>query len=334
MKITENCSLKDMNTFGMDVKASAVVEWSSVQELQAVLPELEGPLLCMGQGSNLLFMGDFQGTILKAAVQDIDILGITHDNVVLKVGAGIPWDDFVTYCVLNGWWGVENLSAIPGTVGAAAVQNIGAYGVDASQSIESVLAVSLEDGSRREFLAGECRYSYRQSIFKNSLKGKYAISHVVFKLSPIPNPKLNYGNLEQAVNELGGPNLKNISMAVREIRASKLPDPQVLGNAGSFFMNPTVTARQYESLKGRFPEIPSYRTDDPDIVKVPAGWLIEKAGWKGRSMGQAAVHDRQALVLVNLGGATGKDIMNLADAVCQDVEKMFSISLSMEVICI
>lgn len=334
MKITENCRLKDMNTFGMDVKASAVVEWASVQELQAVLPELEGPLLCMGQGSNLLFMDNFHGTILKSAVQGIDILNITHDNVILKVGAGMPWDDFVAYCVLNGWWGVENLSAIPGTVGAAAVQNIGAYGADASQVIDSVLAVSLEDGSRREFLAAQCQYAYRQSIFKNSLKGKYAISHVIFKLSAIPAPKLNYGNLEQAVNELGGHNLKNISRAVREIRASKLPDPQVLGNAGSFFMNPTVTVAQYESLKGRFPEIPSYRTDNPELIKVPAGWLIEKAGWKGRSMGPAAVHDRQALVLVNLGGATGNDIMNLAHAVCRDVEKMFSISLQMEVNCI
>lgn len=334
MIITNNASLKEYNTFGMDVKADAVVEWASELELKAVLPELERPILAIGQGSNLLFMDDFHGTVLKSAIQGIDILDITSDYVTVKVGSGIPWDDFVTYCVLKGWWGVENLAAIPGQVGAAAVQNIGAYGAQADQVIDTVIAVSLQDGSVREFTCEECQYAYRQSIFKNELKGQYAISHVIFTLGLKPSPKLGYGNLEHEVSLLGEASPINISKAVRSIRQSKLPDPQVLGNAGSFFMNPTVTRAQYDGLTERYPDMPSYSTPNPEMVKIPAGWLIEKAGWKGRSMGKAAVHDRQALVLVNLGGATGQDIMALAKAVTESVYDMFSINLSMEVNCI
>lgn len=327
MKITENCPLKGRNTFGMDVRANCLVDWSSPEELQSLLDELEQPVFVMGSGSNLLFMGDFKGTILHSTVDGIDIVGETSDYVNVRVGSGVIWDDFVAYAVLNGWWGVENLSAIPGQTGAAAVQNIGAYGVEIKDVIETVQTISLEDGSPRDFSVEECRYAYRQSIFKNELKGKYAVTYVIFRLGLKPCPKLGYGALKQSVCN---PTLQNIRAAVTSIRSSKLPDPEVLGNAGSFFMNPVTSASDFERLKSDYPDIPSYPAPD-GMVKVPAGWLIEQAGWKGRSLGPARCYEKQALVLVNTGGATGKDIKALADSIIADVKKKFGITLSTEV---
>lgn len=314
---------------GIDAMADCLVEWSSPEELKAVLDDLERPLLAIGQGSNLVFMDDFHGTVLVSAIRDIDILYQGSDSVLVKVGSGYIWDDFVTYAVLNGWWGIENLAAIPGQVGASAVQNIGAYGEESSDCIESIMAVSLEDGSIREFSKEECNYAYRQSIFKNELKGRYAISHVLFRLSLKPAPKLSYGNLSQKVEAMGGPTLKNISSAVREIRAEKLPDPAVLGNSGSFFMNPVIPSARYEELLKSFPDMPSYPAEN-GMTKVPAGWLIEHAGWKGRSLGPAAVYEKQALVLVNKGGATGQDILALANAITDSVKEKYGISLNPE----
>lgn len=330
MKITQHAGLGGHNTMGIEAVADCLVEWSSPEELRAVLEDLERPLLAIGQGSNLVFMDDFHGTVLVSAIRDIEVIGQDRDSVLVKVGSGYVWDDFVTYSVLNGWWGVENLAAIPGQVGASAVQNIGAYGQESSDCIDTVIAVSLEDGSMREFSKEECRYAYRQSIFKNGLKGRYAISHVIFRLSLKPAPKLSYGNLAQKVEALGGPTLKNISGAVRDIRAEKLPDPAVLGNAGSFFMNPVIPLPQYRDLLKSFPDMPSYPAADGGMVKVPAGWLIEHAGWKGRSMGPAAVYERQALVLVNKGGATGADILALANAITDSVKEKYGISLNPE----
>lgn len=329
MKITRNARLIGHNTMGIDAMADCIVEWASADELIPLLDELERPMLAIGQGSNLVFMDDFHGTVLVSAVRDIELLGQDDSSVLVKVGSGFVWDDFVTYAVLNGWWGVENLTAIPGQVGAAAVQNIGAYGQESSDCIETVMAISLEDGSRREFSRDECRYAYRQSIFKNELKGKYAISHVIFRLGLKPAPKLSYGNLSQKVEALGGATLANISRAVREIRAEKLPDPAILGNAGSFFMNPVIPAEQYKSLLAQYPDMPSYTTQS-GMVKVPAGWLIEHAGWKGRSLGPAAVYEKQALVLVNTGGATGQDIMALANAITASVKEKYGITLNPE----
>ncbi len=330
MTIRENCSLKDHNTFGMDVKADRMVDWSTPDELKSILADLEGPVLMMGGGSNLLFMSDFNGTVLHSSVTTIDILGITNDHVHIRVGSGVVWDDFVAWCAVNGYWGVENLSAIPGEVGASAVQNIGAYGVEAKDVIDTVQTICLADGSERDFINTECRYGYRQSIFKNELKGQYAVAYVIFTLSRKPVPRLGYGALEQEVERLGGPSLENIRQAVISIRDSKLPDPDVLGNAGSFFMNPVITEQDFNIIRSSYPDVPSYPAAD-GMIKVPAGWLIEKSGWKGRSLGPAAVYEKQALVLVNKGGATGADIKRLADTIIEDVRQKFGITLSTEV---
>lgn len=330
MTIRENCSLINRNTFGMDVKADRMVDWSTPDELKSVLTDLERPFLVIGGGSNLLFMNDFKGTILHSMVTSIDILGFTNDHVHIKVGSGVIWDDFVAWCAVNGYWGVENLSAIPGEVGASAVQNIGAYGVEAKDVIDTVQTISLKDGRERDFSNAECRYGYRHSIFKNELKGQYAVSYVIFTLSKTPQPKLGYGALGQEVERLGGPSLENIRQAVISIRGSKLPDPKVLGNAGSFFMNPVITEQEFNIIRSNYPDVPSYPAAD-GMIKVPAGWLIEKTGWKGRSLGPAAVYDKQALVLVNKGGATGADVKRLADTVIEDVKQKFGITLSTEV---
>ena len=330
MTIRENCSLKDHNTFGMDVKADRMVDWSTPDELKGILADLERPVLMMGGGSNLLFMSDFKGTVLHSSVTTIDILGITNDHVHVRVGSGVVWDDFVAWCAVNGYWGIENLSAIPGEVGASAVQNIGAYGVEAKDVIDTVQTICLADGSERDFSNAECRYGYRQSIFKNELKGQYAVAYVIFTLSRKPEPRLGYGALEQEVERLGGPSLENIRQSVISIRGSKLPDPNVLGNAGSFFMNPIITEHDFNIIRSSYPDVPSYPVAD-GMIKVPAGWLIEKTGWKGRSLGPAAVYEKQALVLVNKGGATGTDIKHLADTIIEDVRKKFGITLSTEV---
>lgn len=329
MTIRDNCSLAGRNTFGMDVRADHMLEWSTPEELISQLQDIEKPVLMIGGGSNLLFMGDFNGTVIHSTISTIEVLGSTGDNVHVKVGAGVVWDDFVAWCTVNGLWGVENLSAIPGEVGAAAVQNIGAYGVEAKDVIDTVQTICLEDGSERDFSNAECKYAYRQSIFKNELKGQYAVAYVIFKLSRKPQPKLGYGALGQEVERLGGPTLNNIRQAVISIRDSKLPDPKVLGNAGSFFMNPVVTEQEFDIIRNNHPDVPSYPA--PGGIKVPAGWLIEKCGWKGRSLGPAAVYDKQALVLVNKGGATGADIKHLADAIIADVKQKFGITLSTEV---
>ena len=329
MIVRENCSLIDRNTFGMDVMADRMVDWSSPDELKSILTDLERPVLMIGGGSNLLFMGDYKGTVLHSSVNTIDILGFTNDHVHIRVGSGVVWDDFVAWCAVKGYWGVENLSAIPGEVGASAVQNIGAYGVEAKDVIDTVQTICLADGSERDFSNAECHYGYRQSIFKNELKGQYAVAYVIFNLSKTPQPKLGYGALEQEVERLGGPSLENIRQAVISIRNNKLPDPKILGNAGSFFMNPVITEQEFNIIKSNYSDVPSYAA--PGGIKVPAGWLIEKTGWKGRSLGPAAVYDKQALVLVNKGGATGTDIKHLADTIIADVKQKFGITLSTEV---
>lgn len=329
MTVRDNCSLADRNTFGMDVRADSLIDWASTDELKNALLDISKPILMIGGGSNLLFMGDFKGTVLHSTISSIDIIASTDKDVHVKVGAGVVWDDFVAWCSINGFWGVENLSAIPGEVGASAVQNIGAYGVEAKDVIDTVQTICLADGSERDFSNKECNYAYRQSIFKNELKGQYAVAYVIFSLSKVAQPKLGYGALGQEVERLGGPTLANIRQAVISIRESKLPDPKVLGNAGSFFMNPVISEQEFNIIRSNYPDVPSYPATGG--VKVPAGWLIEKSGWKGRSLGPAAVYDKQALVLVNKGGATGADVKRLADTIIEDVKQKFGISLSTEV---
>ena len=329
MTVRDNCSLADRNTFGMDVRADSLIDWATTDELKNALQDIEKPVLMIGGGSNLLFMGDFKGTVLHSTISTIELIGSTDDHVHVKVGAGVIWDDFVAWCAINGFWGVENLSAIPGEVGASAVQNIGAYGVEAKDVIDTVQTICLADGSERDFSNSECNYAYRQSIFKNELKGQYAVAYVIYTLSKVPQPRLGYGALEQEVECLGGPTLTNIRQAVIAIRESKLPDPKVLGNAGSFFMNPVISEQEFNIIRSNYPDVPSYPATGG--VKVPAGWLIEKTGWKGRSLGPAAVYEKQALVLVNKGGATGADVKRLADTIIADVKQKFGITLSTEV---
>lgn len=329
MKDLNDYSLLKHNTFGMDVRAERFIEYVSEEELIRILPLLhEHRFLHIGGGSNILFCGNYDGIILHSAIAGISVVAEDEASVSVKVGAGVQWDDFVSYAVEKGWSGAENLSLIPGEVGASAVQNIGAYGVEAKDLIENVETIDLTDGTRRVFLNAECVYGYRKSIFKNELKGRYAVTYVTYRLSKVFQPKIDYGNVREKLQgkELTPENVRN---AVIDIRQSKLPDPEVIGNAGSFFMNPVVSLEKYEALKTENPDMPHYIVDGG--VKIPAGWLIEKCGWKGKSLGRAGVCPNQALVLINLGGATGSDIVALSNAVCQSVSEKFGISISPEV---
>lgn len=329
MKDLNDYSLLKHNTFGMDVRAERFIEYVSEEELISILPLLhEHRFLHIGGGSNILFCGNYDGIILHSAIAGISVVAEDEASVSVKVGAGVQWDDFVSYAVEKRWSGAENLSLIPGEVGASAVQNIGAYGVEAKDLIENVETIDLTDGTRRVFLNAECVYGYRKSIFKNELKGRYAVTYVTYRLSKVFQPKIDYGNVREKLQgkELTPENVRN---AVIDIRQSKLPDPEVTGNAGSFFMNPVVSLEKYEALKTENPDMPHYIVDGG--VKIPAGWLIEKCGWKGKSLGRAGVCPNQALVLINLGGATGSDIVALSNAVCQSVSEKFGISISPEV---
>ena len=333
MRRYENYPLLAHNTFGMDVRAALFVEYDTVEELRAfVLSDdfaRHDRHLHIGSGSNLLFGGDYRGVVMHSAMRDLEVVSENDDHLWVRVGSGYVWNDFVGHCVAQGWAGVENLSAIPGEVGASAVQNIGAYGVEVRDVIDRVEAMAL-DGTIRTFSNGECRYGYRDSVFKRELCGQYIITHVTFRLDKVPTFRLDYGDLCARVEANGALTLQNVRNAVTAIRDSKLPDPKMLGNAGSFFTNPVIPCHQYEALKAQYPGMPSYPIDDTH-VKVPAGWLIDSAGWKGRALGRAAVHDRQALVLVNLGGATGHEVMMLAERICADIYNKYGIRITPEV---
>lgn len=334
MKRYENFPLKQHHTFGMDVCAALFVEYDTVEELRTLLlsddfASHRDHYLHIGAGSNLLFGDDYKGLILHSAMRDLSVVSEDAASVLVRVGSGYVWDDFVAYCVAHGWAGVENLSAIPGEVGASAVQNIGAYGVEVCDVIEQVETLAL-DGTPRTFCCSECEYGYRDSVFKRHLRGEYIVTHVVYRLGKTPTFKLDYGDLRARVEACGEPTLGTVRQAVTTIRDSKLPDPKVMGNAGSFFTNPVIALSHYEKLKAEYPDMPSYRVDE-ERVKVPAGWLIEHTGWKGRALGNAAVHDRQALVLVNRGGATGAEVMELARCICEDIYTKYAIRIVPEV---
>jgi UDP-N-acetylmuramate dehydrogenase len=333
MKTARDISILPYNTFGIDVKADFLIEYDSVEDLQWVLQSdivRSNPVLCIGGGSNLLFLNDFKGVLLHSAIRTINKIREDATHVYLEVGSGVVWDDLVGYAVDHGWGGVENLSLIPGEVGAAAVQNIGAYGVEVQEVIESVKAVEKESGQLRTFTAEDCRYGYRDSIFKKELKARYVITSVVIRLTQQPLYTLNYQHLETEVLKNGEVNLQNIRRTIIDIRESKLPDPKVSGNAGSFFMNPVVSKQLFHELQSRYPQIPHYYVSEAE-EKVPAGWLIDQCGWKGRQIGNAAVHEKQALVLVNKGGATGAEVVHLADEIQKSVKDRFGIELHPEV---
>lgn len=333
MIIKENISLLSYNTFGIDAKANYFIEYSSVEELQTALKSeivKSNRLLHIGGGSNLLFMKDFNGVILHSAINFIKKVSEDADTVMLEAGAVVNWDDFVAYTVENCWGGVENLSLIPGEVGASAVQNIGAYGVEVQDVIVEVNAVEIETGELKIFSVDDCQYGYRESIFKKELKGKYIITSVVFKLQKQPDFKLNYQHLEAEVLKNGDINLQNIRQTIIAVRESKLPDPKIYGNAGSFFMNPVISKAHFNDLLAQYPQMPHYFVSETE-EKVPAGWLIDQCGWKGKQIGNAGVHDKQALVLVNKGGATGAEIVYLAEQIQASVKTKFGIELRAEV---
>ena len=319
------------NTFGLDVKAGRWLEYASVEELKALIAEgqISSPYLHVGSGSNLLFLGDFEGTVLHSAIKSIELVNQDAEKVWLRVGAGVIWDDFVAYCVERGYYGAENLSLIPGEVGASAVQNIGAYGVEVKDLISCVETVDVH-GDRRVFGVEECGYAYRNSVFKRPDMKSFFVTHVTFALNKAEQYTLNYGTIRQELEKYPQIDLATVRQVVVSIRESKLPDPKVLGNAGSFFMNPIVTRTKYETLLQEYPSMPSYQVDATH-VKIPAGWMIEQCGWKGKSLGNAAVHDKQALVLVNCGGATGADIVALSDAVRAAVREKFGVEIHPEV---
>lgn len=331
--MTLQTSLLPYNTFGIDVKTDFFIEYDSMKGLQEAL-QLDvvksNQVLHIGGGSNLLFLKDFNGVILHSAIRSIEKVGEDVDLVFLEVGSGVVWDDLVAYCVDNGWGGLENLSLIPGEVGASAVQNIGAYGVEVQDVIVTVNAVEVASATPRTFSNAECRYGYRNSVFKNELKGKYIITSIVFRLDKKPVFKLNYQHLEEAVLKIGEVNLQNIRQTIIAIRESKLPDPKVSGNAGSFFMNPVIAKGHFNSLQEKYPQIPHYYVSEKE-EKVPAGWLIDQCGWKGKQIGLAGVHDKQALVIVNKGGASGVEIAYLAEQIQASVKETFGIELKPEV---
>ena len=319
------------NTFGMDVQAAQFIEFDCEGDVMEIVREgIDAHHIVIGGGSNLLFLNDYSGTVLHSRIMDITVVEEDNDSLLLRVGSGVTWDDLVAYSVEKGWQGLENLSAIPGEVGASAVQNVGAYGVEAGDLIERVEAVSVIDASKRCFSKQQCRYSYRSSIFKQEEKGKNIITYVTFRLNKTNKFVLTYGNLKDVAMGMGELSAGNIRAAVMQIRASKLPDTKEFGSAGSFFMNPVIPMEQFVELQSRYPEIPSYPALD-GYIKVPAGWLIEKSGWKGKSLGNAAVYEKQALVLINRGGATGMEVRHLADTVIADVQKIFGITLHAEV---
>ena len=319
------------NTFGLDVKAGRWLEYASVEELKALIAEgqIPSPYLHVGSGSNLLFLGDFEGTVLHSAIKSIEMVNQDAEKVWLRVGAGVIWDDFVAYCVEHGYYGAENLSLIPGEVGASAVQNIGAYGVEVKDLISCVETVDVH-GDRRVFGVEECGYAYRNSVFKRPDMKSFFVTHVTFALNKAEQYTLNYGTIRQELEKYPQIDLATVRQVIVSIRESKLPDPKVLGNAGSFFMNPIVPRAKYETLLQEYPSMPSYQVDATH-VKIPAGWMIEQCGWKGKSLGNAAVHDKQALVLVNCGGATGADIVALSDAVRAAVREKFGVEIHPEV---
>lgn len=323
-------SLKEYNTFHIDAKTSAFATFSSLEELQSV--DTTQKLLILGGGSNILFTKDFDGLILKNEIKGIEVINEDADHIYVKVGAGENWHQFVTYCIHHDMAGVENLSLIPGNVGATPMQNIGAYGVEIKEVFESLEAYHLKEKHVQTFSANDCEFGYRESIFKRKLKDQFAILSVTFRLNKIPSFNTSYGAIEQELQKMGVKELsiRAISQAVINIRTSKLPDPNVIGNAGSFFKNPSVDKEKFESLKKDFPSIVGY-TVSPTTVKLAAGWLIENCGWKGYRKGDAGVHEKQALVLVNYGHAKGSEVYELSEQILRSVEMKFGVVLEREV---
>lgn len=334
MRVEENKSLKNYNTFGIDCKARYFVSVESINELKQVLSEKPTEeLFILGGGSNMLLTGDLNSFVLHINLKGTEILKETETEVFVKAMAGENWHSFVQYCISKDFGGLENLSLIPGNIGTAPIQNIGAYGVELKDTFESCNTIEIKTLKDREFTKAECAFDYRNSIFKNEAKGKYIITSVTFRLTKKHHKtSISYGDIQKNLAEknIEKPTIKDISEAVIAIRQSKLPDPKVLGNSGSFFKNPMIDSETFQEFRRKFPEAPFYEVS-PTEFKIPAGWLIEKSGFKGQRFGDAGVHKNQALVLINYGNATGKEIWQLAMDIQKKVKEMTGIFIEPEV---
>lgn len=333
MHLSEHFPLADHHTFHVEANSRYWLEYTSIRDLHDFFNTAEykdSPRLPIGSGSNLLFDGDYPGVLLHSSIVGSTVIRESDDAVWVRVGSGTLWDDFVETAVASGWYGAENLSGIPGEVGAAAVQNIGAYGAEVGQLIDKVEAYCIPDAQLQCIDQKECRYGYRQSRFKSDWMHQYVVCAVVFKMSKIPHLNLSYADLQNSVGTGRSISLNGLRKAILKIRNAKLPDTNQMGNAGSFFMNPIVDQARYEWIKDRYPEVKSWIQSD-GRVKLAAGWLIEQTGWKGRQLGRAGVHEQQALVLVNLGGATSKEILDLSARIQEDVQSKFEVALQPEV---
>lgn len=334
MQLESHRSLADLTTFGLPSIAEHFVSCGSVEAVREALEwqrQQDCPLHVLGGGSNVLLTGDLPGLVLRLGIEGINEVGRDADSVRVRVGAGVVWHDLVMESLNRDWFGLENLSLIPGSTGAGPMQNIGAYGVELEERFESLEAVEIATGEVRTFDHAECAFGYRESVFKRALRGQFVITHVTFRLPLVPDLQLGYGAIRQELEAAGvqEPDPRSVSEAVIRIRRSKLPDPAVIGNAGSFFKNPVLTGEAFGALKAAHPEVPNYPA--PNGVKVAAGWLIDQAGWKGHDRGTHGVHDRQALVLVHRGGAAGADLVKLAEDIQADVHARFGVALEREV---
>ncbi len=334
MQLQENISLKPYNTFGIDVLAKHFISVSNIEELKQVLSlETYPNKLIIGGGSNMLLTKNFDGLVIHMNLKGIDIVSDTDDYVTVRAHAGENWHEFVLWCLENDFGGIENLSLIPGNVGTAPIQNIGAYGVELKDTFVSCEAMSVETQTLKTFTKADCDFGYRNSIFKQHAKGRYIITSVTLKLSKNNHTLyVDYGAIKSELEsmKISAPTIQDISNAVISIRKRKLPDPKDIGNSGSFFKNPVISKSSFNTLLVNFPDIPSYPVSENE-VKIPAGWLIEKAGFKGKQFGEYGVHKNQALVLVNYGNAKGSDILNLSKIIQKTVERLFDISIDTEV---
>ncbi len=329
--IQENIDITRRHTFGIATRARAWADYSSVDELRILLQEAhkqQWAYMPIGEGSNLLFVKNYEGLLLHSAIKSLNVTTSLNNEVLVQAGSGWIWDDFVAYCVAQGWYGVENLSYIPGTVGASAVQNVGAYGVEACDVIESVTLLATDTLKECTIKASDCGYGYRTSHFKGDWKGMYIVTAVTFRLSTTPHYTLDYGNLHQWVGDT--PSLQGVRNAVIEIRRKKLPEPHELGSAGSFFVNPVISREHYSKLQEKHPDIPCYEIDE-QRVKEPAAWLIDRLKWKGKSLGGAMVYPEQPLVIVNTGNAKAGHVVQLAQDIAFSVLMEFGIAITPEV---
>ncbi len=333
--IQHNKSLKALNTFGINVNALLYAEFANIAELLELIQTKEfasHPSMILGGGSNVLFSKNYDGLVLANRIKGIEVVEKQYDTVIIKAGAGEAWHQLVIYCIENSYGGVENLSLIPGSVGAGPMQNIGAYGVEIKNVFDSLEAINLRTGALESFSAKDCEFGYRESVFKNKLKDQYVITTVSLKLTLNHKVNTSYGAIEAELSKQGinSPSIKDISDAVIRIRQSKLPDPATIGNAGSFFKNPEISATEYSRLQTEFPAIVGYKLDNGN-VKLAAGWLIEQCGWKGKRIGNTGSHKDQALVLVNYGDATGQEVYALALKIKNSVLEKFKVPIVPEV---